>query len=67
MRTVNTSGPVHLFDGRLSNRVHPQLGAYCGETGNIRAMTWHELKRGRITCAECLQEYARREAKESAR
>ena len=45
---------IHLFDPAKSNRgVEPD--SVCGEPGQTRS--WHEIKRGRITCGKCLTLY----------
>ena len=49
------TGKVHLQDPTTSeNR------GLCGEMGE-HTMSWHEIKRGRITCATCLQIHTRTE------
>ena len=49
---------VHLFDPAKSNSgVEPD--SVCGKLGQTRS--WHEIKRGGITCAQCLTLYGERE------
>ena len=51
--------PVHLQDASaIYTGDHLQGWAVCGAYG--RTSSHHELKRGGITCAECLAEHARR-------
>ena len=41
------------------NAVHLMAGSFhalCGAE-NVRSTTWHEIKRGRISCLECLAKY----------
>ena len=51
---------VHLFDPRRSNAgAKDGEDSYCEKPG--RTMSWHELKRARITCATCIRLYTERE------
>ena len=50
---------VHLPDYRhMDFRPTGPGPALCGASG-VRIMSAHEIKRGRITCTECLRAYAR--------
>ena len=50
---------THLHDSKTP---YYAPRALCGREGE-RTMSRHEIKRGRITCARCLEVYAEREAK----
>ena len=41
---------VHIYTSLNANKT------YCNAKG--KSMSWHEIKRGRITCADCLIRYA---------
>ena len=56
--TLTATLTIHLQDDRETDGV-----ALCGTTaaGDERAMSWHEIKRGRISCVPCLTEYGNRD------